>query len=58
MKSGIIILIVAFIVVSMNVGAETGDNQVSQVELSSQQQAFINEILPAAQDGVYVTESF
>ncbi|MBK2003579.1 GW domain-containing glycosaminoglycan-binding protein [Listeria ivanovii subsp. londoniensis] len=52
MKSGIIILIVAFIVVSMNVGAETGDNQVSQVELSSQQQAFINEVLPAAQDGL------
>lgn len=51
-KSGIITLIIAFFVVSINVGAETGEGDISQVALSSQQQNFIDEILPAAQDGL------
>ncbi|MBF2654174.1 GW domain-containing glycosaminoglycan-binding protein [Listeria seeligeri] len=51
-KSGIIMLILAFFVLSINVGAETGDNEDSQIALSSQQQAFIDEILPAAQEGL------
>ncbi|MBC1409115.1 glucosaminidase domain-containing protein, partial [Listeria innocua] len=50
-KTGIIMLIVAFLVVSLNVGAETGNSRTAQVALSSSQQSFIDEILPAAQDG-------
>ncbi|MBC1588463.1 GW domain-containing glycosaminoglycan-binding protein [Listeria welshimeri] len=50
-KTGIIMLVVAFLVVSLNVGAETGNSRTAQVALSSSQQSFIDEILPAAQDG-------
>ncbi|EAE7925189.1 GW domain-containing glycosaminoglycan-binding protein [Listeria monocytogenes] len=50
-KPGIILLIVAFLVVSINVGAETGGSRTAQVNLTTSQQAFIDEILPAAQDG-------
>lgn len=50
-KPGIILLIVAFLVVSLNVGAETGNSRVAQNSLTSSQQAFIDEILPAAEDG-------
>lgn len=41
----------AFLVVSLNVGAETGNSRVAQNSLTSSQQAFIDEILPAAEDG-------
>ncbi|MBF2589203.1 GW domain-containing glycosaminoglycan-binding protein [Listeria marthii] len=50
-KPGIILLIVAFLVVSINAGAETGGSQTAQANLTTSQQTFIDEILPAAQDG-------
>ncbi|EFR86633.1 N-acetylmuramoyl-L-alanine amidase, partial [Listeria marthii FSL S4-120] len=41
----------AFLVVSINAGAETGGSQTAQANLTTSQQTFIDEILPAAQDG-------